>query len=601
MKMAKKPTYEELEDRDKGLETMETAQKKVEGSNKYQSLLYAISGIQQKYILKSSHHEIFGDMLEILLKFTESEYGFIGEIFYTDEGTPYLKSRAISNIAWSEATRKYYQDHWQEGLRFNALDTLFGRVITSKQAVIANDPINDPRSKGVPEGHPSLKFFLGLPIFQGDQFVGMMGMANRPNGYDQELIEELQPLISTCSTILSALKNEIQRKQAEEENKKLEAQLFQSQKMESVGRLASGVAHDYNNMLSVILGNTDMALDKVGPNDPLRVDLQEILMAAKRSADITHQLLAFARKQTIAPKVLNLNDAIEGMLKMLRKLIGEDIDLAWLPLAGLWPVKIDPSQLDQILANLCVNARDAIANVGKVTIKTHNATFGETYCTDHPGFFPGEFVLLAVSDDGTGMDKETLDNLFEPFYTTKEVGRGTGLGLATIYGIVKQNNGFINVYSEAGKGTTFKIYLPRHAGEGLKIRAESAAENPKGRGETVLVVEDEASILKLANRILDGLGYNVLTARTPAEAMALTEEHAGELHLLITDVVMPEMNGRELAGRLHVLNPDLKTLFMSGYTADVIAHRGVLEEGVCFMPKPFSIKDLAVKVREALD
>ena len=258
----------------------------------------------------------------------------------------------------------------------------------------------------------------------------------------------------------------------------LESQFRQAQKMEAVGRLAGGVAHDFNNMLSVILGYAELALGKVDPAQPLHADLEEILKAAERSADITRQLLAFARKQTIAPKVLDLNETVEGMLKMLRRLIGEDIDLAWLPGAGLWPVKMDPAQIDQILANLCVNARDAIADVGKVTIETGNAVFDEAYCADHAGFVPGEYVLLAVSDDGCGMDKETLDQIFEPFFTTKEVGKGTGLGLATVYGIVKQNNGFINVYSEPGKGTTFKIYLPRHAGQAVDTQQESGGGNP---------------------------------------------------------------------------------------------------------------------------
>ena len=244
----------------------------------------------------------------------------------------------------------------------------------------------------------------------------------------------------------------------------LQAQLIQAQKMESVGRLAGGVAHDYNNALSVIIGFTELAMEKIDPAGPLHADLNEVLNAANHATDITRQLLAFARKQIVAPVVLDLNDNIETMLKMLRRLIGEDIDLAWLPGTGLWPVKMDPSQIDQILANLCVNARDAIAGVGKVTIETVNKVFDAAYCADHVGFIPGEFVLMAVSDNGCGMDKEILNNIFEPFFTTKDVGKGTGLGLATVYGIVKQNNGFINVYSEPGKGTTIKIYLPRHEG-----------------------------------------------------------------------------------------------------------------------------------------
>ena len=311
-------------------------------------------------------------------------------------------------------------------------------------------------------------------------------------------------------------------------------------------------------------------------------------------------MLAFARKQTIIPVVLDLNQNVESMLKMLRRLIGEDIDLAWLPEAGLCPVKMDPVQVDQILANLCVNARDAIADVGKVTIETGNAVFDETYCADHAGFVAGEYVLLAVSDDGCGMDKEILDQIFEPFFTSKGVGQGTGLGLSTVYGIVKQNNGFINVYSEPGKGTTFRIYLPRYAGQAVDTQRERAAEIPLSHGETVLVVEDEPALLTMAKMMLEKLGYRVLAAGTPGEAIGLAEEHASEIHLLITDVVMPEMNGRDLAERLQSLYPGMKILFMSGYTANVIAHRGVLDEGMNFIQKPFSMKDIATKVGEVL-
>jgi CheY-like chemotaxis protein len=296
-----------------------------------------------------------------------------------------------------------------------------------------------------------------------------------------------------------------------------------------------------------------------------------------------------------------LNDTVSGMLKMLLRLIGEDIDLIWMPGAGLWSVKMDPSQIDQLLANLCVNARDAIAGVGKVTIESENTVFDEAYCAVHPGFACGQYVLLAVSDDGCGMTPEVLDHLFEPFFTTKEVGQGTGLGLATVYGIVKQNEGFINVYSEPGQGTTFKIYLPRFLGEAVLPKAENAAETPKGRGETVLLVEDEAAILAVGRGMLEGLGYRVLTAATPSEALRLVKAQAAEIQLLISDVVMPEMNGRELAKLISTIKPGLKCLFISGYTANVIAHRGVLEDGVYFLQKPFSMKDLAFKVRLALE
>lgn len=400
---------------------------------------------------------------------------------------------------------------------------------------------------------------------------------------------------------MSAIVRDISdRKWAEKEREKLQAQLIQAQKMESVGRLAGGVAHDFNNMLSVIIGYAELALGRVDPADPLHRELEAILDAGKRSAAITRQLLAFARRQTIAPRVLDLNETVEGMLKMLRRLIGEDLNLAWLPGADLKPVKIDPSQVDQILANLCVNSRDAITGVGKVTIETGNVHFDAGYCADHPGFVPGSFVRLAVSDDGCGMDQVTLGKLFEPFFTTKKVGEGTGLGLATVWGIVKQNNGFVNVYSEPGQGTTFKIYLPAHEA-GPDKETKTGVESGAGQGETVLVVEDEIAILNLARTMLERLGYVVLTAATPGEALRLADEHGTAIHLLITDVVMPEMNGRELAEQLQGRHPEIGTLFMSGYTANVIAHRGILDEGVHFMHKPFSKQELATRVREALN
>ena len=391
------------------------------------------------------------------------------------------------------------------------------------------------------------------------------------------------------------------RRRAEEEREKLQAQLSQAQKMESVGRLAGGVAHDFNNMLGAILGYTELGMLGVSPTDPTYGTLKDIQKAAQRSADLTRQLLAFARKQTVAPKVLDLNETLEGMLNMLRRLIGENIDLAWLPSKDLGRVRMDPSQIEQLLANLCVNARDAIPNTGKITVETGAVTVDETDCAGHVGMVPGKYVLLAVSDNGRGMDAETRSHLFEPFFTTKEVGKGTGLGLATVYGMVKQNNGFIDVHSEPGRGTTFKIYLPRNTAETGRTRMKDAAQ-PAARGhETILLVEDEPMILDITTKMLERQGYTVQAAATPGEAIRLAREHAGEIHLLMTDVVMPEMNGRDLAKNLLSLYPNLKRLFMSGYTADVIAHHGVLDEGVQFIQKPFSVQTLAVKVREVLD
>jgi PAS domain S-box-containing protein len=401
--------------------------------------------------------------------------------------------------------------------------------------------------------------------------------------------------------VLSISRDISDRKRAAEERARLQAQLLQAQKMESVGRLAGGVAHDFNNMLGVILGHLEMAMDKIGPDTPLHADLRQIEKAARRSADLTGQLLAFARKQTISPKVLDLNEAVEEALKMLRRLIGEDITLAWMPGGNLWPVRMDPSQLDQILANLCVNARDAITGMGKLTIETENVAFDATASADHNDALPGDYVLLAVSDDGCGMDSETLGKLFEPFFTTKGLGKGTGLGLATLYGIVRQNDGFVTVESEPGRGSTFRIHLPRHAGRIEAPRpAPAPAEALQGR-ETILVVEDERDLLDLTRLMLERQGYRVLAAGTPGEAIRLAAAHRGEIHLLMTDVVMPEMNGRELAKRIIALYPDIECLFTSGYTADVIAHHGVLDRGTFFIQKPFSRNSLAAKVRELLD
>ncbi|MBL6994533.1 response regulator [Desulfobacula sp.] len=405
----------------------------------------------------------------------------------------------------------------------------------------------------------------------------------------------------TIVGFIGLIRDITERKRVEKEHEKLQEKLQQAQKMESVGRLAGGVAHDYNNALTTIMGYTELALMDADPKGPLHDDLNQILKAGRRATDITRQLLAFARKQTIAPVVLDLNETVESMLKMLRRLIGEDIDLVWMPGKDLGNVKMDPSQIDQILANLCVNARDAIEGVGKITIEMKKIFFDEDYCADHTGFIPGEFVLLAVSDNGCGMDKEILNNIFEPFFTTKPVDKGTGLGLSTVFGIVKQNNGFINVYSEPGKGTSIKIYLPQHEDETVEILKENTAKIPQGQGETILMVEDDLSILKLAEKMLKGLNYTVLIAGTPKGGIRLAKDHTGEIHLLVTDVIMPEMNGLELSKQLKLLYPDLKCIFMSGYTANAIAHHGVLDEGVHFVQKPFAKKDLASIVRKVLE
>jgi PAS domain S-box-containing protein len=400
---------------------------------------------------------------------------------------------------------------------------------------------------------------------------------------------------------LSTIARDIsERKRAQEEKDRLQGQLAQSQKMESIGRLAGGVAHDFNNMLQVILGNASLALESLTADNPVHGYLLEIERSALRSAELTGQLLAFARKQPVRPRILDLNETVTGMLKMLRRLIGEDIRLKWTPGANLWTVKLDPIQLDQILVNLTVNARDAIDGDGTLTIETANTSFTDSRLEGHPETVTGDYVMLSVSDTDKGMTKEVQWHLFEPFFTTKEVGKGTGLGLAMIFGIVNQNKGFIKVSSEPGKGSTFQIYFPGAESRPAPPAVPTQPQDLAAGGGTVLVVEDEGQILQVVTRILELGGCTVLATQRPEQALLLARAHPGKIHLLVTNVIMPGMNGRELKEKLEVIQPGLKCLYMSGYTADVIAHHGVLEEGVEFLQKPFKVADLAGKVRKLL-
>ncbi len=388
-----------------------------------------------------------------------------------------------------------------------------------------------------------------------------------------------------------------ERKRAEVEKQTMTELFVQAQKMESVGRLAGGVAHDFNNMLGVILGHTELALDQVHISQPLFDDLKEIQKAAQRSADLTRQLLAFARKQTVVPKVLDLNETVSGMAKMLKRLIGEDIGMEWNPGEGLWTIRMDPSQVDQIMANLAVNARDAIQGIGTLTIETANVTVTEQYGAGHDNWVSGDYVCLSIRDTGVGMDEQTLQHIFEPFFTTKDATKGTGLGLSTVYGIVKQNSGYIKVQSKQGAGTKFEIYLPRFQGStaGTSDRSLSAA---KGQG-TVLLVEDEGSILRLTTRMLEDLGYLVLPAATPDEAIRSAQTHPGDIDVLLSDVVMPKMNGHDLANKIWSLRPGLKCIFMSGWTADILEHQGVMDPETYILQKPFSRQQLAAILQKA--
>ena len=381
----------------------------------------------------------------------------------------------------------------------------------------------------------------------------------------------------------------------------LEERLRQSQKMEAVGRLAGGIAHDFNNLLTVILGYTQILADGIARDSRLAESTGQIKSAADRAAGITRQLLAFSRKQVLSPRVINLNDVVLNLDSLLRRLIGEDIEVLTVPAKDLGSVKADPGQIEQVIMNLALNSRDAMLTGGKLTLETSNAILDETYARQHQPVEPGRYVMLAVSDTGIGMSAETLTRIFEPFYTTKEVGKGTGLGLSMVYGIVKQSGGYVWVYSEPNQGTTFKIYLPR---VDQPVEGTSAEKTPPSvmRGtETILLVEDDPQLRQLSSSVLAHCGYNVLTASTPEEGLAVCEANRSNIRLLVTDVVMPRMNGRQLAERITKICPKVRVLYISGYTDNAIVHYGVLDAGLWFLPKPFTLSSLVAKVREVLD
>ncbi|WP_321416190.1 PAS domain S-box protein [uncultured Desulfobacter sp.] len=575
-------------------------------------------------IIHPDFHGYFKEKWARLLK-GKIDASYEYKVLYRGEGTKWIHQRnvgirnekeeliAIEGIMTDVTERKAVEESLRESeARFKALhNASFGGITIHDKGIIidCNQGLSDMTGYSIDEligmdglqliAEPSRSMVMDKILSGYEKPYEAVGL--RKNGEQFPMRLEARNIPYKGQELRTVEFRDItEQKKAEQDKEELQRQLIQAQKMESVGRLAGGVAHDFNNMLSIILGNIELVQDDIDPDSSLFSNICEVKKAALRSADLTRQLLAFARRQTVSPKILNPNHAIDGMLKMLKRLIGEDIDLLWCPKKHLWSVKIDPSQIDQILANLCVNARDAIKDVGKIIIETDNILLDRDYCRQHKGFRPGEFVLINVSDNGCGMDKETLNKLFEPFFTTKRIGEGTGLGLATVYGIIKQNNGFINVYSEPGQGTTFKLYIPRH--EKLQFEEPAVAKEKLQKGvETILLVEDEKVILQMVKKMLERLGYTVLAANTPEQAMQIANSSNINIDLLITDVVMPSMNGRELTQKILKAVPNIKCLYMSGYTRNVIAHRGILGEGMNFINKPFSRMDISLKIREILD
>ena len=442
----------------------------------------------------------------------------------------------------------------------------------------------------VRELHPELPFlFVSGTIGEETAVAAMRAGAN-----DYVMKSNLKRLVP-------AIERELREAAVRHDRKGLESQLRHSQKMEAVGRLAGGVAHDFNNLLTAIMGYGQLMAMRMKPDDPARRDTEEILKAATRASLLTRQLLAFSRREILQPRLLDLNSIVSDMGKMLRRLIGESIDLAVVPGENLWAVKADPGHMEQVLMNLSVNARDAMPDGGRLTIETSNIDLGDVYVGEHIGVKPGAYVLLSVSDTGTGMDEETKARIFEPFFTTKGPESGTGLGLSTVYGIVQQWGGAIQVYTEVGWGTSFKVYLPRVAGKAEPVvQSESLADVPRG-SETVLLVEDQDAVAAVIRATLHLCGYQVLEAHNGGEALSLLERHEGRVHLIVTDIVMPVMGGSELALRVREVLPDTKVLFISGFSERAFSAHGSGEPGFAFLQKPFMPEALARKVREVLD
>ncbi|MEI6651071.1 MAG: ATP-binding protein [Chlorobiaceae bacterium] len=464
-------------------------------------------------------------------------------------------------------------------------EEMLADLVRGRNGVIYNTSSTPSNLRNKPDFYAETHRRVFIPLIRGEEVAAIFCVGDKPYDYDEDDLRMVDALANLVWAIVA-------RKRAEQSEQKIQAVLLQAQKMELVGQLAGGIAHEFNNMLGIILGNVEMAISMRPIEDPMLNNLKIILKALEQSADLTRQLLAFSQKQAVMPIVLDLNTMVERMLPFLRRLIGENISLVWIPERHRIFIKIDPYQIDLILGNLCVNSRDAISGIGKIIIKTEAVHVDKAECiAGHPCKKPGSYVTLVVTDNGSGIDKKDLPHIFEPFFTTKGEGRGTGMGLSTVYGIVKQNSSFIDCRSERDQGSCFTIYLPRHTGyEDLEER-----EIPppiSHRKETILLVEDEPDILNICKFTLENNGYTVLNAATPGEAISIAGKQNGQIHLLLTDVVLPEMNGCDLSKKLLSLYPDLRTLFMSGYTTDIIRGHGFLDQGVNFIQKPFSINTL---------
>jgi len=550
-------------------------------------VLRAIRNINQLIVREKDSDKLVQEACDLMVEFS----GYLGAwIILTDSTGRFLKwVQAGLNEAAEDAQEKLSRGVLPQCCQVTGVNHEIS-LISDRKKLCQGCPLADARSECN---------CLRLQLTHGNKVFGCLGvMVEGSIAVDEEELSLFEEMVGDVAFALYSIGQTREMVVGEENRALLEAQLRQSQKMEAIGQLAGGVAHDFNNMLQIINSGAEMAMMDLDSSSPVYESLKEILGAGERSAKLTRQLLAFARKQTIIPQLLDLNEVVASILTMLKRLIGENIDLKWQPDNAPCLVNMDPAQVDQILANLTVNARDAIAGVGNITIKTDKVDCAPAHELTSSDLIPGKFIQFSISDDGCGMGEDVLGRIFEPFFTTKEIGTGTGLGLATVYGIVKQNDGYIHVDSQPGEGTTFKIYFPL-CQEAKAVAEKNHRDCPTPAGtETILVVEDEPALLKICRRHLESLGYRVIMADGPEMALKIAGEYPDVIHLLLTDVIMPQMSGKDLSARFQALRPDVKCVFMSGYTADAIAQKGIPGGALYYLQKPFSKRDLAEKLRE---
>jgi PAS domain S-box-containing protein len=559
--------------------------------------LRTVSECNQALVRASDEHTLLESVCEILVNHGGFRMAWVGYAEHDEAQSVRMAAFAGHDEGYLASLRLTWADRERgRGPTGTAIRT--GRPSIAR--TIQTDPGFTPwREDALRRGFASS---IALPLTLDGKTGGALTMYSADvNAFDAQEVDLLRELAEDLGFGVGALRNRNERERAEKALKKSQEQFLQAQKMEAVGRLAGGVAHDFNNLLTVINGYSDLLLGQSPEGSTERSQLEEIRKAGDRAAALTRQLLAFSRKQIVMPTTLDLNVIVEGMEKMLRRLIGEDIEFVENLHPTLGRVRADAGQIEQVIMNLAINARDAMPKGGTMTVETSHVELDEEYVKGYPHVAPGPYVLLALSDTGCGMDAETQSHIFEPFFTTKGQSKGTGLGLSTAYGIIKQSGGVINVYSEVGRGTTFKIYLKRIDEPAAEISRTLESAAVVTGTETILLVEDEPAVRALAEKTLQSSGYSVLVAGEYIEALTRARQHDGKIHLLLTDVIMPGLNGRELAELLHTLRPAMKVLFISGYTADAIAQHGILDEGVDFLPKPFTPRDLLRKVRQTLD